>query len=78
MNFRFPKKCNEKIVIISAQKSKKSSNQKNEESFIQIVPNKYNYEHLFHQFDHFLYFSADMLTIFLLQFWKILDIKISF
>ena len=29
-------------------------------------------------FDHFLYFWAEILTIFLLQLWKIKDIKISF
>ena len=37
-----------------------------------------NYVPLFLWFDHFLFFRAEIPTIFSLQFWKILDITISF
>ena len=42
------------------------------------LAHKHNYVPIFLWFDHFLYFWAEILTIFLLQLWKIKDIKISF
>ena len=76
-------KCNKKIAGISTQKSKKCSNETNKDILLcQIAPKlvliSIFYVSLFLWFSHFLHIWPDILTIFSLQFWKILDIKILF
>ena len=68
----------EKIVRISSQKSKKWSNQRNKgtrsyHGVFEIIKCLY-----FFDFDHILDFWAEILTIFSLLFWKILDSESSF